>query len=91
MNQRKYALELILDAGLSGCRPSLTPLECNMKMISVDFKQDETTELFTDMNRYQRLIGKLYLTNTRPDIAFYVQCLSQFMKKPILECSIKGS
>ncbi|XP_049397448.1 uncharacterized mitochondrial protein AtMg00810-like [Solanum stenotomum] len=75
MNQRKYALELISDAGLSGCRPSSTLLECIMKMISADFRQDATTELFTDVNRYQSLIGKLlYLINTRPDIAFSVQC-----------------
>lgn len=83
MNQRKYALELISDAGLTGARPSLTPLECNVKLTNADFIQDVTDELFVDISRYQRMIGKLlYLTNTRPDIAFSVQCLSQFMQKP---------
>uniref|UniRef100_A0A3Q7GZI6 Reverse transcriptase Ty1/copia-type domain-containing protein n=1 Tax=Solanum lycopersicum TaxID=4081 RepID=A0A3Q7GZI6_SOLLC len=85
MNQRKYALELISETGLSGARPSLTPLETNMKLTSADYMQDVHDELFADINKYQRLIGKLlYLTNTRPDIAFSVQCLSQFMQKPTL-------
>uniref|UniRef100_A0A3Q7FNF9 GAG-pre-integrase domain-containing protein n=1 Tax=Solanum lycopersicum TaxID=4081 RepID=A0A3Q7FNF9_SOLLC len=85
MNQRKYALELISETGLSGARPSLTPLETNMKLTSADYMQDVHDELFTDINKYQRLIGKLlYLTNIRPDIAFSVQCLSQFMQKPTL-------
>ena len=85
MNQRKYALELISETGLSGARPSLTPLETNMKLTSADYMQDVHDELFTDINKYQKVIGKLlYLTNTRPDIAFSVQCLSQFMQKPTL-------
>lgn len=37
MNQRKYALELVFEAVLAGARPSLTPLESNMKLTSADF------------------------------------------------------
>lgn len=73
MSQRKYALELISEDGLSGGRPSATPLECNIKLTSVEFIQDTVDEFFTDVNKYQRLIGKLlYLINTWTDIAFSV-------------------
>lgn len=37
MNQRKYALDLIAKADLSGAKPSMTPLERNMKFTFVNF------------------------------------------------------
>ena len=86
MNQRKYALELISDCGLSGSKPAATPLEPNKKLTSVDY--DEFTgnisdPLFKDVTAYQRLVGRLlYLTTTRPNICFVVQVLSQFMQGP---------
>ena len=84
MNQRKYALELIAEVGLGNAKPSLTPLEYNIKLTNVEFDQDIKTTgiLFKDVSRYKRHIGKLlYLMNTRPDIAFAIQTLSQFMKQ----------
>lgn len=54
-----------------------------MKLTSAEFFDSDA--LFTDIAKYQRLIGKLlYLTNTRPNIGFSVQCLSQFMQKPTM-------
>jgi len=39
-----------------------------------------------DVTTYQRLIGRLlYLTNTRPDISYCVQFLSQFVRAPTSE------
>uniref|UniRef100_A0A3Q7EIU3 Reverse transcriptase Ty1/copia-type domain-containing protein n=1 Tax=Solanum lycopersicum TaxID=4081 RepID=A0A3Q7EIU3_SOLLC len=72
MNQRKYALGLVSELGLTGCRPASTPLETNHKLTSIEF--DECSG---------KVIGRLlYLTMTRPDIAFVVQVLSQFMHSP---------
>ncbi|XP_016747513.1 uncharacterized mitochondrial protein AtMg00240-like [Gossypium hirsutum] len=87
LNQRKYALELIEDAGLKKARVAVTPIEKNQKLTTVEF--DETLQLknddkvLADATIYQRLIGRLlYLTNARPDITYSVQHLSQFMHKP---------
>lgn len=80
MNQRKYTLELVSEAGLAGTRPLSTPLKFNMKLTTV--VDDDKDELFTNVYKYQRMIRKLlYLTNTRPDMAFAAQSLSQFMQK----------
>nr|XP_016487064.1 PREDICTED: uncharacterized mitochondrial protein AtMg00810-like [Nicotiana tabacum] len=84
--QRKYALELIAELGLSGAKTAITPMELNKRLITVEYDEychldDDPT--LTDVRGYQRLIGKLlYLTLTRPDIAYSVQTLSQFMQTP---------
>ncbi|GMJ01569.1 hypothetical protein HRI_003826100 [Hibiscus trionum] len=79
LNQRKYAIELIADSGLGNAKVASTPLELNEKQVSVAAEED----YLEDVGSYQRLIGRLlYLTNTRPDIAFAIQHLSQFMHKP---------
>ena len=44
------------------------------------------SELFSDPERYRRLVGKLnYLTVTRPDIAYSVSIVSQFMSSPTVK------
>ncbi|GJX33789.1 ribonuclease H-like domain-containing protein [Tanacetum coccineum] len=51
------------------------------------FPANETKDddpLLDNITEYQKLIGKLiYLTTTRPDIAYIVSCLSQFMHSPL--------
>ncbi|XP_019241201.1 PREDICTED: uncharacterized protein LOC109221191 [Nicotiana attenuata] len=84
--QRKYALELIAELGLSGAKPAITPMEQNKRLTTVEY--DEHCHLdhdptLADVRGYQRLIGKLlYLTMTRPDIVYSVQTPSQFMQAP---------
>ncbi|XP_070003615.1 uncharacterized mitochondrial protein AtMg00810-like [Nicotiana sylvestris] len=82
MNQRKYALELISEASLSGAKLASTPMGLNQKLITVEYdlsfrKGNATTDkVLRDPSIYQRLVGKLlYLTMIRPDISFVVQVL----------------
>ncbi|CAA7023550.1 unnamed protein product [Microthlaspi erraticum] len=75
--QRKYALNLLSDAGLLGCKPCSVPMDPTVKLT----KSSGTALL--DLNPYRALVGRLlYLTITRPDITFAVHCLSQFMHCP---------
>lgn len=77
LNQRKYALELLSDSGLLGCKPVSTPMDSSMKMGA-----SSGTPL-ADISSYRRLIGRLlYLTTTRPDISFAVNQLSQYLSAP---------
>jgi len=75
--QRKYYLELLEDAKLTSCKPVSTPLD-----LSTCLHQDGGS-LHHDVSSYRRLVGRLlYLTTTRPDIAYATQQLSQFMASP---------
>ncbi|XP_044485332.1 uncharacterized mitochondrial protein AtMg00810-like [Mangifera indica] len=86
LSQRKYALELIADTGLSACKPSIIPVEQNVKLTSQEYDRNSETaddSPLQDHLEYQRLVGRLiYLTMTRPDISYAVQILSQFMHAP---------
>jgi hypothetical protein len=75
--QRKYCLELLEDAGLTGCKPVTTPLDPSLRL------SQDGGAAYADVTGYRRLVGRLlYLTTTRPDIAFAAQQLSQFMASP---------
>jgi len=74
LNQRKYCLDLISETGMLGCKPTPTPFDPSIKL-----HVDEGA-LLPNPSSFRRLIGRLlYLTNTRPDISFVVQQLSQFV------------
>ncbi|XP_017416389.2 uncharacterized mitochondrial protein AtMg00810-like [Vigna angularis] len=75
--QRKYALDILEEIGMLGCKPSSTPFLSDTTSL---YKEDSYLD---DLGPYRRLIGKLlYLTNTRPDLCFSVNLLSQFMQSP---------
>ena len=80
VSQRKYTLDLLKETGMSGCKPADTPIEANVKLGEVK------GGVHVNAGRYQRLVGKLiYLSHTRPDIAFAVSMVSQFMHSPCEE------
>ena len=77
VNQCKYVLDLLGETGQLGCKPAKTPIEPNIKLLPS--KNDEVK----DKEQYQRLVGRLiYLSHTRPDVAFAISMVSQFMHAP---------
>ena len=87
MSQRKYALDILQDTGLTGARPDKFPMEQNLKVTP------DGGELLNNLVKYRRLVGRLiYLTVTRPDIVFSVRTLSQYIqapRKPHLDAAIR--
>jgi hypothetical protein len=72
--QRKYALDIISEAGLLGAKPAATPLEQNHRLSLA------ARPLLSNPEKYRRLVGRLiYLCFTRPELSYCVHILSQFM------------
>uniref|UniRef100_A0A2N9EVL6 Integrase catalytic domain-containing protein n=1 Tax=Fagus sylvatica TaxID=28930 RepID=A0A2N9EVL6_FAGSY len=77
LSQSKYILELLNRARMVGAKPSSTPTASGSKL-----SQHAGTPL-PDGTEYRQIIGALqYCTLTRPDIAFSVNQLCQFMHSP---------
>ncbi|CAL2245578.1 unnamed protein product [Prunus armeniaca] len=77
LSQRKYVLDLLTDTGMLNCKPADTPIIQNHHL------GEYSDQVPTNKERYQRLVGRLiYLSHTRPDIAYAVSVVSQFMHSP---------
>ena len=77
LSQRKYCLDLLDDAGQIEAKPCDEPMIPKLKLKSEDGR------LLQNPEKYRRVVGKLnYLTITRPDIAFPVSVVSQFLSSP---------
>ncbi|BBG94371.1 ABC-2 type transporter family protein [Prunus dulcis] len=77
LSQRKYVLDLLTDIGMLDCKPADTPIVQNHHL------GEYPDQVPTNKERYQRLVGRLiYLSHTRPDIAYAVSVVSQFMHSP---------
>ncbi|XP_070681832.1 uncharacterized mitochondrial protein AtMg00810-like [Malus domestica] len=74
LSQRKYVLDLLSEIRMIACKPAYTPIMQNHQL---GIYQDQVP---INKERYQRLVRRLiYLSLTRPDIAYAVSVVSQFM------------
>ncbi|GJZ51089.1 ribonuclease H-like domain-containing protein [Tanacetum coccineum] len=81
LSQRKYCLELLHEFGLLAAKHVDTPLPEN---VTLNHTESDNDHLLLNVTNYQRHVGKLiYLTNTRPDIAYVDHYLSQYMHSPL--------
>jgi hypothetical protein len=77
VSQGKYAREILGNFHMEGCKSMDTPLLGNWR------KEDSTYGEVVDATVYRQLVGSLmYLVNTRPNILYAVNQLSQAMVKP---------
>lgn len=79
LHQSKYAKELIHRAGLLDCKPVPTPMSSSDRLsLDSGLLLDAATA-----TRYRSIVGGLqYLTLTRPDIAFAVNKVCQYLHCP---------
>ena len=70
-------MEILKRFGMMDCKSMSTPMTTNLKLFG------DTSSGTIDATLYRQMIGSLmYLTNTRPDICFAVNTLSQYMVDP---------
>jgi hypothetical protein len=77
LSQGKYVVEILKRFGMMDCKSMTTPMTTNPKLLC------DTSSEIMDATLYRQMIGSLmYLTNTRLDICFVVNTLSQYMVEP---------
>lgn len=79
LSQAKYAGDTLARVGMIKCKPMLTPLSTSEKLSCYE----GTALSADDRTRYRSIVGALqYLTLTRPDLAFSVNKVCQFLHAP---------
>jgi hypothetical protein len=77
VSQGKCTVEILKKFGMIECKSMPTPMVMDLK------KMSNADSRKIDPHLYRQLIGSLmYLVNTRPDICYAVNVLSQFMSQP---------
>jgi hypothetical protein len=75
LSQGKYTVEILKKCGMTECKSTPTPMVIDLK------KMNDTSIDSGEID--PQLIGSLmYLVNTRPDICYAMNVLSQFMSQP---------
>eukprot|EP00253_Pinus_taeda_P021357 PITA_21357 len=77
LGQGKYIVDILSRFHMEDCKPMSTPMITNWKKLHASDSE------LVDPTLYRQMIGCLmYLVNTRPDICFAVNIMSQFMCEP---------
>jgi hypothetical protein len=81
IDQEPYIRAVLERFGMENCKPVSTPMAATgARLVKVDGEDDDNV----DEKLYQSIVGSLMyaMLCTRPDVAFAVQQLSQFLSKP---------
>jgi hypothetical protein len=81
VSQTAYIHKILQRFGLGQCNPVLLPLDANHAICH------GSEEEILDIKLYQKMIGSLMytVTGTRPDLAFTITFLSQYLTRPTQE------
>nr|XP_025703378.1 uncharacterized protein LOC112805187 [Arachis hypogaea] len=80
VSQQKYARDLLQKVKMDTANSMPTHMVSALKLTS------NGVEHFQDLKLYREIVGSFqYLTISRPDLAFYVNKVSQYMHSPIIE------
>ncbi|XP_066314088.1 secreted RxLR effector protein 161-like [Miscanthus floridulus] len=77
LSQSMYASKLLEQSGMAECKPCVTPMEEQLKLMKASYMAK------VDATLYQSIVGGLrYLVHMRPDIAFIMGYVNRFMEDP---------
>ncbi|RVX05719.1 Retrovirus-related Pol polyprotein from transposon RE1 [Vitis vinifera] len=70
-------MDLLKETGKLACKPISMPIDPNHRL------REAKEDVAVDREMYQHLVGRLIsLSHIRPDIAYVVSVISQFMHNP---------
>jgi transposase InsO family protein len=83
MSQSKYIKEVLKRFNMEECKPIGTPLDVNVKLLKLSVEEFEAIEGDMEGVPYKSGVGSLMyaMVATRPDLAFAVSMVSQFMSR----------
>lgn len=77
LSQQQYIMDILSRAGLSNAKPASSPMSSTTSLTR------ESGTLLDDPTKYRQIVGALqYVTLSRPDIAYTVNKVCQFMHAP---------
>ena len=78
LSQKKYICDLLKRSKMDQANPLRTPMVSNLKLTATD------GDPVPNITEYKSIVGALqYITITRPEIAYCVNRVCQFMQKPL--------